>query len=159
MATTADQRAALRARTLHRLDILARQFEQLAGPDLRRIALTADTPERGRLRARAENAAIGAGLGGILADARSRFRERLIVIGNASGFDPTPVGLNWGRTNGPATDRVEISVAVDDAVLATVAHDLIDQDERRALSEPCDILVSMRRGPSTLAGRAGPAPD
>ena len=159
MATTTGERAALRARTLHRLDILARQFDQLLGPDFRRIALTADTPERARLRARAENAAVGAGLGGILDDARRRFGERLVVIGNAGGFDPTPVGLNWGRTNGPATDRVQIQVAVEDAVLATVCQELVETDVRRALTEPYEILVSMRLGPQPSRDRPGPVPD
>ncbi len=130
---TGDERAALMARTLHRLDILARQFDRLLPADLRRLALEADTPERARLRRRVEKATIGAGLGGILDDARARFGQRMLELYNIGGYDPTAVGLNWGRSNGRATDRVEAFLAVEDAVLATVAHELVPADDRRSL--------------------------
>ena len=156
---TADERAALRARTLHRLDILARQFDRLLPADLRRLALDVDTPERARLRGRVENEAIGAGLGGILGDARTRFGERMLELYNIGGYDPTAVGLNWGRSNGPATDRVEAFLAVEDAVLATVAHELVPAEDRRSLSEPYELLVSMKPAPRSRSYPGDPEPD
>jgi hypothetical protein len=156
---TEDDRSALRARTLHRLDILSRQFDRMLPADLRRIALSADTPERARLRSRAQSRAIGAGLGGILDDARARFRDRIVEIYNLGGYDPTAIGLNWGRSNGTATDRVETFLAVEDAVLATVAQELIPADDRWILSEPYDVLVSMKPGPRPRLYPSDPDPE
>ena len=47
----------------------------------------------------------------------------------------------WGTTLGPVEDRVNVFRAVDDAVLATVAHEVIAEDDRIALLEPYDRLI------------------
>ena len=50
-------------------------------------------------------------------------------------------------------------MAVEDAVLATVAQELIPADDRRILSEPYDVLVSMKPGPRPRRYPSDPDPE
>jgi hypothetical protein len=85
-----------------------------------------------------------AGLEDLLVEARARFRDWLELAYNRGGYDPTPIGLNWGRTLGSVTDRVDVFRTVDDAVLATVARELISEDDRRTLFEPYARMLALR---------------
>jgi hypothetical protein len=136
----------LRDRAVHRLDILARQLDRVTPDDLRRIGYRLDPSAGTDLRTRTEAAVVAAGLGAILEDARPRFRDAVLGLFNQTGPSPSWVGTWWGSSAGSVDDRVGVARAVDDAVLATVAHDLISGDDRRALSERYSVLVGMRRG-------------
>jgi hypothetical protein len=136
----------LRDRAVHRLDILARQLDRLTPDDLRRIGFRLDPSAGKDLRTRTEDAIVAAGLGAILEDARQRFRDAVLGLFNQTGPSPSWVGTWWGSSAGSVDDRVGVVRAVDDAVLATIAHDLISEDDRRALSERYSVLVGMRRG-------------
>jgi hypothetical protein len=137
MSQGGDPRAAgqVRERARHRLDILARQLERtgLSDPS---VLTEGAPPGRAQLRSRAEAAAAGAGLRDVLADARARFRDWVEGAYNRSRSDLKAIGWNYAGRMGPVEDRVDAYLAVDDAVLATVAHELIPEDVRQALLEP-----------------------
>ena len=77
----------------------------------------------------------------LLAEARERFRDWVQGAYNRMRSDLKVVSYAWGTTMGPVEDRVNVFRAVDDAVLATVAHELIPEEERLALLEPYGRLV------------------
>lgn len=140
-------------RAARRLGILGRQLERVGLADLRRVVTVGEAPGRARLRARAEKAAVEAGLGDLLGDARSRARDWVDLAYARGGYDPTSVGLNWGRTFGTAAERVAVFRSVDDAVLATVARELVPVEDHQALMEPYTRMLALR--PERPARRRG----
>ncbi len=124
----------LRERAQQRLDILTRQLDRIGLADLQ-VVTDHDEPGREALGRRATEAAIAAGLGDPLSDARSRSREWV-----QSAYNRLRSDLYWaqvgGLAQGPVRDRIDVFLAVDDAVLATVAHELIAEEDREALLEP-----------------------
>lgn len=128
-----------RVRAEQRLAILARQLERV-GLD-GGVITDADPPGRDRLRRQTEDAIDAAGLAELLADGRTRFRDWVQGAYNRMRSDLKVLQYAWGTTMGPVEDRVNVFLAVDDAVLATVAHELIGEDDRAALLEPYDRLI------------------
>jgi hypothetical protein len=138
----------VRERARHRLDILARQLERtgLSDPSV----LTEGTPPgRAALRSRVETAVAGAGLSEVLADARTRFRDWVEGAYNRSRADLKAIGWNYAGRMGPVEDRVDVYLAVDDAVLATVAHEVVSEDDRQALLEPYLRMMAIHPRRST----------
>lgn len=137
MSEGGDRRSAgdVRERARHRLDILARQLERtgLSDPS---VLTEGAPPGRAALRSRAEAAVAGAGLGDVLADARALFRDWAEGAYNRSRADLKAIGWNYAGRMGPVGDRLDVYLAVDDAVLATVAHEVVSEDDRQALLEP-----------------------
>ena len=132
-----------RDRAIHRLDILSRQLERVGAGDLRRVVTDPRTPERGLLRIAAQDAVESAGLGDLLDEARSRFRTWTERVLRAGGYAPIATAM-WGRVGSSVEDQVAIARTVDDAVVATVAHELIPDLDRRALMEPFDRMLELR---------------
>ncbi len=141
-----------RARAEHRLEILARQLERVGLTDLRRVVTEGGPPGRRSLRRETEAAVTRAELGELLAEARARFQDWLERAYNRGGYDPTPLGLNWGRSIGSVADRVDVFRTVDDAVLATVAHELIPEGDRQVLLEPYARMLALRPDRRTRRG-------
>jgi hypothetical protein len=133
-----------RSRAEQRLELMARQLERVGLVDLRRVVTEGGPPGRSALRREAEMAVGRADLEDLLIDARTRFQDWLERAYNRGGYDPTPIALNWGRSLGSAADRVDVFRSVDDAVLATVAHELIAEDDRHALFEPYARMLALR---------------
>lgn len=128
-----------RARAEQRLAILARQLERvgLQGG----VITAADPPGRATLRSQAEAAIGAAGLTDLLAAGQTRFRDWVQGAYNRTRSDLKVVQYAWGTTLGPVEDRLNVFRAVDDAVLATVAHEVIAEDDCIALLEPYDRLI------------------
>jgi hypothetical protein len=144
----------VRERAEHRLDILARQLDRVGIADLRRIVTVDETREHRRRRESAGRAIRAAGLGDLLDDARPRFETWAERVFSFGGYDPTWIALNWGRSLGPVGDRVATFLTIDDAVLATVAYELIPDIDRQALIEPFDRMMALR--PDRRAGQVEP---
>jgi hypothetical protein len=136
----------VRDRAVHRLDILARQFDRVGLADLA-VVTENRSPEREALRRRAVGAATAEGLGELLADARRRFRDWLQAAYNRIRSDLEVIQVARGSALGSVADRIDVFLAVDDAVIATVVHDLIAEDDRRALMETLERMLASRRGP------------
>ena len=135
---------AVRERAIHRLDILGRQLGRVEAGDLYRIVTDGRSIDRDVLRRRAEAAAADAGLADLLKDARQRFVEWADEAFRRAGYDPSWIALNWGRSLGTAEDRAAAFRTIDDAVVATVAHELIPEPDRRELREPFDRMLALR---------------
>lgn len=129
-----------RARAEQRLAILARQLERLGLDGA--VITDADPPGRALLRRRTGDAVAAAGLADLLADGRARFRDWVLGTFNRTRSDLEVVQYARGSTMGPVEDRLNVFRAIDDAVLATVAHELIPEDDRRALLEPYGRVVA-----------------
>lgn len=127
------------ARAEQRLAILARQLERVGLDGA--VITAADPSGRAMLRREAETAVRAAGLADLLADAQGRFRDWVQGAYNRTRSDLKVLQYAWGSTMGPVEDRLDVFRAVDDAVLATVAHEIIPEDERVALLEPYDRLI------------------
>ena len=135
-------------RAAHRLDVLARQLERVGLSGV--VVLTASAPEgRDALRRSAERAIVRAGLDGVLDDARGRFRAWVAAAFNRSRSDLEAIQFTQGAMLGSVGDRIEVFMAVDDAVLGTVARELIGDEDRRELLEPFERMMgSITRRPS-----------
>jgi hypothetical protein len=134
---------------------MAGQLERVGLVDLRRVVTEGGPPGRRNLRNETEAAVRRAELADLLLDARARFQDWLERAYNRGGYDPTPIGLNWGRTLGSTEDRFDVFRTVDDAVLATVAHELISEDDRQALYEPYARMLALRPARRARRGLSG----
>ena len=93
------------------------------------------------LRNEAEAAIEAAGLTDLLDAGQARFRDWVQGAYNRMRSDLKVLQYAWGTTMGPVEDRVNVFRAVDDAVLATVANEVLPEDDRVALLEPYDRLI------------------
>jgi hypothetical protein len=150
MTTDADP-SGRRDRALQRLDILARQLERVGLADLQ-VVTDHDPPGRDAMRQQAAEAVVEAGLGDLLVDGRNRFRDWVQSAYNRLRSDPYWAQVG-GLAQGPVDDRIDVFWAVDDAVLATVAHELVSEEERQALLEPYSRMMAFgpeSRGPGSI---------
>jgi hypothetical protein len=149
----------LRDKAAHRLDILARQLDRVGLADLA-VVTEGRSADREALRRRAVGAATAAGLGDVLADARSRFRDWLQAAYNRIRSDLEVIQVARGSSLGSVADRVDAFLAVDDAVIATVAFGLIPEDARDGLLEPLGRMLAARPPRRAVdRGSSGPAED
>lgn len=135
-------------RTLRRLDILSRQLQHVG---LAGVVVLTDADPEGRevLRRSAERAVIRAGLDGLLEDARRRFRSWVEGAFSRSRSDLEVIQFTRGAMLGTVVDRIDVYMAVDDAVLGTVAREAISEEDRRALLEPFERMMgSITRRPA-----------
>jgi hypothetical protein len=145
--TTEAEPSERRDRALQRLDLLARQLERVGLADLQ-VVTDHDAPGRDPIRRQATEAAVKSGLGEVLADARNRFRDWVQGAYNRLRSDPYWAQVG-GLAQGPVDDRIDVFWAVDDAVLATLAHELISEEDRQALLEPYARMMAFGPEPRT----------
>jgi hypothetical protein len=128
------------------LDRFLAELERLDIDDLGMIALPEpDQDARRELLGRAVAAAEAAGPErvAVLRAAPVRARELLIDAFARRGFEPTWAGVNWGRSIGRTDDRMRLLLAAEDAAVAAVVGDLLDEDDVAALRERFDLAASM----------------
>ena len=139
----------IRERAEQRLAILARQLERVGVAGL--IVVTdAHPPGRDTLRRSAELAIARAGLAAVLADGRAGFRAWVEQALNQTRSDMKVIQYALGPALGPVQDRVDLLMAVDDAVLGSVGHEVLMEETRRDLLEPFERM---------MGGRISPRPD
>jgi hypothetical protein len=149
-----------RREALERLERFAARLERVSAEDLRQVALPVDADQRRITLARGNEIARGAGLDDLVEDARGRVRDYVMRVYAASNYRPTWIGLNWGGSMGPVTDRLGSIAAVQDAATASVIEpfappelvaDLVAPFERIAAGAPTrdgfetPPLVDLRR--------------
>jgi hypothetical protein len=132
----------VRERAVQRLDILARQLERV-GLSGASVLTEADPVGRDDLRRSAERPVLQAGLDDLLVDARRRFRDWVEGSFNRTRSDLEVIQFARGATLGPVADRVDVFMAVDDAVLGTIARELIPDEVRRDLLEPFERMMAL----------------
>lgn len=147
----------VRGRAEHRLRILARQLEHV-GLSGAVVVTEADPPGRDFVRRSAERAVARAGLDDVLTEARERFRAWVDRALNETRSDMKVIQYALGPSLGPVADRINVYMAVDDAVLGTAARELVPEEVRRDLLEPFERMMS-RRGSPQAKDDALPADD
>ena len=127
-----------------RLDAFLARLDRLSLEDLRLIALPLPDPgERAALLGHVSRAAADAGRTGLVDTARERARSAITIAYDRHLYDPTWIGLNWGRSMGTTKDRLGLVIATEDAAVAAVMADLLDEDTVTTLSEPFEHAAGM----------------
>ena len=94
-------------------------------------------------------AAAEAGRTALVEDARRRAREAVMIAYNRHQYEPTWAGLNWGRSLGTTKDRLGLVVAAEDAAIAAVMSDLLDEETVASLAEPFEHAAGMAGSTTT----------
>ncbi|MBI3747409.1 MAG: hypothetical protein HY262_00950 [Chloroflexi bacterium] len=132
---------AARARVDHLLERLARvnlQVVVIAPPDA--------TRRSAQRRARA--AAAAAGRTTLLEEAVTAARETVIRAFSRGGFSGTWAANDWSVSVASPRDRVAAAAAFEEAVMAEVVDDLVDDDTLEILRASTDELVRASGMPS-----------
>lgn len=144
--------AAARARVEALLERLARvelQVVVVAPPDATRLAA----------RDRARDAAIVAGRGALLGEATWAAREVALRAFSRAGFSGTWAATDMAVSVATAGDRVAAAAAFEEAALAAVVEDLVDDETLVVLRSTSNELAEMTGMPSpgSLSALAAPA--
>jgi hypothetical protein len=144
-----------------RVEQLFDRLDRLASGDAQAPRPAVDQDHRAEVREVATEAAIKAGRGRLLADARRAAREVALRRFGSRVFRPTWVGLNWGQSLGTVEDRVAAAEIFDDAAMGAVVAD-VEPDAAADLLSGLDALESIAGGPPEqsleLALRRRPRP-
>lgn len=136
-----DQENAARARVEDLVERLARvnlQVVVIAPPDgTRRSAQT-----------RARHAAEAAGRGALFEEAVSAARETVIRAFSRGGFSGTWAANDWSISVASPGDRLAAAAAFEEAVMAEIVDDLVDDDTLEILRASTDELVRSSGVPS-----------
>jgi hypothetical protein len=133
-----------------RLDAFLARLDRLSLEDLRLVALPLPDPgERAALLGDVSRAAAAAGRTGLVDAARERARSAITIAYDRHLYDPTIAGLNWGRSLGTTEDRLSLTLAIEDAAVAAVMRDLLDEDLLDALTEGFEHAAGMAGATTT----------
>lgn len=116
-------------------------FDSLSSDDLTRIALPPTDDDIRAARSQAEQASRRAGREVDLAAVRAEAAELVLRRFGATQFDPTFLGLNWGRSQGPTDQRVAVAEAIADAASAELLDDVLDRRTAEVLRWRSELLV------------------
>jgi hypothetical protein len=143
-----------------RLETFLARLDRLGLEDLRLLALPLPDPtERAALLSEVDRVAAEVNRSKLVEEGRLRSRETMFRAYNRHQYDPTWAGLNWGRSLGTARDRLGLVLAAEDAAVATVLRDLLDEDTVITLTEPFERAAGMAGStttPSLSLDRPGP---
>ena len=143
-----------------RLETFLARLDRLGLEDLRLLALPLPDPtERAVLLSEVDRVAAQANRSKLVEEGRLRSRETMFRAYNRHQYDPTWAGLNWGRSLGTARDRLGLVLAAEDAAVATVLRDLLDEGTVITLTEPFERAAGMAGStttPSLSLDRPGP---
>ena len=146
-----DEAAAAEAR-------VAALFERAARVNLGVVVVAPPDDTRIAAREVATAAADGAGRGGLLDEATAAARDVVVKAFAGAGFSGTWAATEMAVSVARATDRVAAVSAFEEATVAAVAEDLVDDDTLEILRSTWDELVSSSAIPSpgSLASVAAP---
>lgn len=133
-----------------RLDAFLARLDRLALEDLRLLALPLPDPVvRAAVLDEVNRTAATAGRTGLVDEARRRARDAIVIAYDRHMYDPTWAGLNWGRSLGTAKDRLGLTVAAEDAAVAAVMSDVLDEDLVESLAEGFEHAAGMSGATTT----------
>ena len=133
-----------------RLDAFLERLDRVGLEDLRLISLPLpDRALRGTLLTEVDRVAAGAGRKPLVDEARRRTQDAIARAYARHQYEPTWAGLNWGRSLGTTNDRLSLALAAEDAAVAAVMSDLLDDDTVAVLSEPFEHAAGMAGSTTT----------
>jgi hypothetical protein len=134
----------------HHLDAFLARLDHLALEDLRLLALPLPDPVlRAAVLDEVNGAAAMAGRTALVDEARRRARDAIVTAYDRHLYDPTWAGLNWGRSLGTAKDRLGLTLAAEDAAVAAVMSDVLDEDLAESLAEGFEHAAGMSGATTT----------
>lgn len=140
--------------SVDRVGAFLEALSRLAVDDLVVLALPEPDPdERAALIARAEDAAQQAGRLGEVRRAAERASDAVVLAFSFRAYDPTWLGLNWGRSLGRAADRARLVMAIEDAAIAAVVADLLSEEDLALLREPFERVAAMAGSAASASPR------
>jgi hypothetical protein len=139
-------------------DRLDEVLEALGRVDLQLGVVSAPDATRLAARERAVAAATAAGRGSLLAEARTATRDAVVQAFARAGFSGTWAFTEMSMSVATADDRVATAAAFEEAAMAAIVEDLVDDetlDVLRSTSEELGGLTGMSR-PGALSSLASP---
>ena len=136
-----DPAAAARAR----VDDL---LERLARVNLQVVVIVPPDGTRRSAQARARAAAVAAGRGDLFEEAAAAARETVIRAFSRGGYSGTWAANDWSISVASPRDRVAAAAAFEEAAMAEVVEDLVDDDTLETLRASTDELVRSSGMPS-----------
>jgi hypothetical protein len=138
---------------------VAALFERAARVNLGVVVVAPSDPTRDAARDAATSAAIVAGRDRLLREATAAAREIVLKAFASAGFSGTWAATEMSASVATASDRVAAVTALEEAAIAAVAEDLVDDDTIDALRSTWDELTSSSAIPSpgSLSSIAAPA--
>ncbi len=143
---------------LQRVEALFRRLDRLPVADLLLATVSpAAEPVRRTSLAGLEGAASQHGRGGLLDEARSAVRDR--ILARIAAIYPIDGGTGVPSLRSRAEDEARLVLALQDAVAVAIAQDLIDAEDADLLAGPARRLLGIRPGPVRERGAADGQPD
>jgi hypothetical protein len=128
---------------------VAALLDMLPMIDLQVVVVAMPDETRQAARDVAVNAAVAAGRGGLLDESTAAIREAVLEIFSRSGFSGTWALTDMAVSVTRAEDRVAAAAAFEEAAMAAVVEDIVDE-------ETPDILRSTTAGLFELTGMPAP---
>ena len=128
---------------------VAALLDMLPMIDLQVVVVAMPDETRRAARAKAIDAAVAAGRGGLLDEATGAVREAVLEIFSRSGFSGTWALTDMAVSVTRAEDRVAAAAAFEEAAMAAIVEDIVDE-------ETTDILRSTTAGLFEMTGMPTP---
>jgi len=138
---------------------VAALFEDATRVNLGVVVVAPPDATRDSARDVATSAAVAKGREGLLDEALAAAREIVLKAFASAGFSGTWAATEMSASVARASDRVAAVAALEEAVIAAVAEDLVDDDTIEVLRSTWDKLTSSSAIPSpgSLSSLAAPA--
>jgi hypothetical protein len=123
-------------------------LDRLTRVDLQVVVVPPPDSERLDAQERARAAAAAAGRGALLASSRAAARELTMRAFARAGFSGTWAVTDMAVSVARPEDRVAAAIAFEEAAMAAVVEDLVDEETLETLQSTSDDLMSLTGLPS-----------
>ena len=137
---------------------VAAVLDRLARADLQVAVVGPPDAERMAARDRARTAAITSGRGALFDEATTVVRERTLRVFARSGFSGTWALTDMSMSIARPDDRVASAAAFEEAAMAAVVEDLVDEETLDTLRSTSDELSGLASvpAPGSISGFGSP---
>jgi hypothetical protein len=123
-------------------------LERLTRVNLQVVVIAPPDGTRRSAQARARSAAADAGRGALFEDAVGAARETVIRAFSRGGFSGTWAANDWSISVATPEDRLAAAAAFEEAAMAEVVQDVVDDDTLEILRASTDELIRSSGVPS-----------
>ncbi|MGZ8437903.1 MAG: hypothetical protein ACXWXR_05105 [Candidatus Limnocylindrales bacterium] len=123
-------------------------LERLTRVNLQVVVIAPPDSTRRSAQARARAAAVAAGRGALFEEAVVAARETVIRAFSRGGFSGTWAANDWSISVATPNDRLAAAAAFEEAAMAEVVEDVVDDDTLEILRASTDELVRSSGVPS-----------
>jgi hypothetical protein len=123
-------------------------LERLTRVNLQVVVIAPPDGTRRSAQARARTAAVAAGRGALFEEAVGAARETVIRAFSRGGFSGTWAANDWSISVASPEDRLAAAAAFEEAAMAEVVEDVVDDDTLEILRASTDELIRSSGLPS-----------